>query len=57
VRHFGDDRESANMLVATVWLVFYAMAVLRIVIEPAAYPAATAFPDDANTTEVTAAWK
>jgi hypothetical protein len=45
------------MLVATVWLVFYAMAVLRIVIEPAAYPAATAFPDDANTTEVTAAWK
>lgn len=43
------------MLVAAVWLVFYAMAVLRLVSEPAMYPAATALPND--TTEVTAAWK
>ena len=45
------------MLVATIWFVFYAMAVLRVVIEPAVYPAATTFSDDANTTETTATWK
>ena len=57
MQSFSEELKSANVLIATVWLVFYAMAVLRIVIEPAVYPAATAFSDDANTTEITAAWK
>jgi hypothetical protein len=57
VQSFSDELKSANVLIAAVWLFFYAMAVLRVVMEPAAHPAATAIPDDTSATEVTAAWK
>jgi hypothetical protein len=56
VQSFSDELKSANVLIAAVWLFFYAMAVLRVVMEPTAHPAATAIPDT-SATEVTAAWK